>query len=206
MNDLAHDRRGDGRGSPAPPTLALAPAAAAAAVPFARASAAVPLATMRAQLARDLAGDVVHARGVRDLGREAGDDAPIRVSLLMRAQHEDELRSLVAAASDARFALLQALPDLGAVHRATSPPSAATYARTMALHAAPRLPHHPDIREPRHDPRRHAERARRSGTSTRSIRPRESKTAAPATRTPRRSPSPPSCAPWRRRSSACTPS
>jgi subtilase family serine protease len=62
------------------------------------ASAAVTQEQVRASIVRDLVGNVVHVRGVRDLGREPA-ATPVRVSLLMRVQHETELRELVALQS-----------------------------------------------------------------------------------------------------------
>jgi subtilase family serine protease len=104
------------------PLCAAAPVAAAPSMTYQ---------AMREQELRDLAGNVVHVRDARDLGREAA-DTPIRVSLLMRAQHEAELRALVAAQST-RGSIYFKKYLSSAQFRNYFAPDAATYARTITL-------------------------------------------------------------------------
>jgi len=79
--------------------LAASLAALAGSLSFAApASASVTQQQIRASIMRDLAGNIVHVHDVRDLGHESA-TTPVRVALLMRVQHEDELRQLVALQS-----------------------------------------------------------------------------------------------------------
>jgi kumamolisin len=86
---------------------------------------------VRAAALRDLAGDVVHPRGVRDLGHlQPG--TPVRVAFLMRAQHEAELRELVALQST-RSSRVYKRYLTAQQYRSYFAPSVQTYEHTLHL-------------------------------------------------------------------------
>ena len=95
------------------------------------ASAAVSQEQIRASIARDLVGNVVHVRDVRDLGHESA-ATPVRVSLLMRVQHEAELRQLVSLQSTPKSPYYKKYLSSAQFQRYFSP-DAGTYARTIRM-------------------------------------------------------------------------
>ena len=113
---------------PAATALAILAGSLAYATP---APAAVTQQQIRASIMRDLAGNVVHARDARDLGHESA-ATPVRVSLLMRAQHEAELRELVALQSTPKSKYYKKY--LSAAQFANYfAPDPGTYARTIRM-------------------------------------------------------------------------
>jgi subtilase family serine protease len=95
------------------------------------ASAAVTQQQIRASIMRDLAGNVVHVRDVRDLGHEFA-ATPVRVALLMRVRNEAELRQLVTLQSTPGSRYYKKYLTSAQFAQYFSP-DPATYARTIRL-------------------------------------------------------------------------